>query len=519
VTRNREIFRAPRPLHVLLSPALPILGLLSGNSEDLVPGAVIFSLTLAVAVATASWLILARLVGNVRTSALAISVLGAMFLSQTPVTQLARLIHLPQPHLLGPVLAVLSCVLILRFGGAAERWTVFANAVAVAGTLLLAWPTLAGQVQAWRSPTRTLDPIEVLEGDQAPRPDIYILILDGYGRADVLRDYYGFSNELPSELQALGFSVAHGAASNYPQTAQSLTSSLNHEYLQQMVTTPLQRGIRARKRFADLLARNRTFSTLARAGYRIRAYPSEYGLIRPAPVHERPHPWLYLTDFEYGVHEASMFPLLASAIGLSPGTAAAALHRRLVRWTLDHLERELPQPEDPPTLVFAHLLIPHPPFLFEPDGMARESSVSGNLYDGNHWRIMAGDSGEAYEEGYVKAVRYLNSRLIAIVRGVLENPRGREAIIYLQGDHGPGSRLDWNDPERTDLRERLGILLAARIPQSREHLIHSHITPVNAIRVLLNAALGTDLPLIEDRSYFSTWTEPLEFVDVTDRVR
>jgi hypothetical protein len=242
-------------------------------------------------------------------------------------------------------------------------------------------------------------------------------------------------------------------------------------------------------------------------------------LIRPAPVHERLHPWLYLTDFEYGVHEASMFPLLASAIGLSPGTAAAALHRRHVRWTLDHLERELPQPDDPPTLVFAHLLIPHPPFLFEPDGTPRESSVSGNLYDGNHWRIMAGDSGEAYEEGYVKAVRYLNSRLIAIVRSVLENPRGREAIIYLQGDHGPGSRLDWNDPERTDLRERLGILLAARIPQSREHLIHSHITPVNAIRVLLNAALGTDLPLIEDRSYFSTWTEPLEFVDVTDRVR
>jgi hypothetical protein len=41
---------------------------------------------------------------------------------------------------------------------------------------------------------------------------------------------------------------------------------------------------------------------------------------------------------------------------------------------------------------------------------------------------------------------------------------------------------------------------------------------VNLYRAVLNRALGTGLPLIENRSFHSTWERPFDFTDVTGRL-
>ncbi len=64
------------------------------------------------------------------------------------------------------------------------------------------------------------------------RPDIYYIILDGYGRTEVLRKDFDFDNS--SFVQALtdrGFYVAICSQSNYAYTLPSLGSSLNLDYL------------------------------------------------------------------------------------------------------------------------------------------------------------------------------------------------------------------------------------------------------------------------------------------------
>jgi hypothetical protein len=518
---QRRVPAPPRPWHVLLSPALPILALLAGNYGSLYPQIAIWSLAVAIGLAVCGWLVLTQVVGTVRTSALAISFLSLAFLSQADITQVARTVGMPQAVPLTPVFSVILSLFILRYRGPAQASTTFVNALLLVTTAFVAWPIGTSVVQRWNSPTQPYSALEVRDSGRPDRPDIYIVILDGYARADVLHDYYQFDNTLPPDLQALGFTVAAEAASNYAQTAQSLSSSLNLEYLQ----TLLQRqgaGVSARQRFADFITDNRTFRTLSAAGYRIRAYASEYGLIRPAEADDRPHPWLYLRDFEYGVYEASMLPLISILVGVQPNTWPAMLHRHHIRWTLDHLEREIVASGSPPTLVFAHLMIPHPPFSFEADGRALTTELPANMNDGSHWRARAEAAGsnESYEASYVKSLRFLNSRILDIVRRVSSRADGRRTIFYIQGDHGPGSRLDWNDPDRTDARERLGILLAARFPtELPTSTMYPSITPVNALRILLNNALGTDLPMLEDRSYFSPWPDPLQFIDVTERVR
>jgi hypothetical protein len=87
----------------------------------------------------------------------------------------------------------------------------------------------------------------------------------------------------------------------------------------------------------------------------------------------------------------------------------------------------------------------------------------------------------------------------------------------IQGDHGPGSHLDFYDARTTDLEERVGILLAIRAPEGLTPMLADRMgSPVNAMRAVLNMALGTALPTLPDRSYYSTWSEPLAFIPVGD---
>ncbi|MBC7815356.1 MAG: hypothetical protein IAG10_00490, partial [Planctomycetaceae bacterium] len=67
--------------------------------------------------------------------------------------------------------------------------------------------------------------------EDAQRPDIYYIILDGYGRNDVLQKYYDFDNsEFLDSLRQRGFYVADKSCTNFTATAFSLSSSLNMRY-------------------------------------------------------------------------------------------------------------------------------------------------------------------------------------------------------------------------------------------------------------------------------------------------
>src|SRR4029077_20790654 len=91
-------------------------------------------------------------------------------------------------------------------------------------------------------------------------------------------------------------------------------------------------------------------------------------------------------------------------------------------------------------------------------------------------------------------------------------------LITLQSAPGWGMNLDFQSPERSDLRERMGILNAYLFPDRDYRGLDDAITPVNSFRVVLDHYFGARLARLPERSFFSTWTEPFRFVDVTERV-
>ena len=92
-------------------------------------------------------------------------------------------------------------------------------------------------------------------------------------------------------------------------------------------------------------------------------------------------------------------------------------------------------------------------------------------------------------------------------------------IILLFGDHGPRMGLFWEDADATDQREALSNLAALHLPGGGDANLYPGISPVNFFRVILSHYFGAALPLLEDRSYFSSHKFPYRFIDVTDRVR
>lgn len=358
---------------------------------------------------------------------------------------------------------------------------------------------------SWRPPAHAMIASALSPGGfQAvpPTRDIFYVVLDGLGRADTLRDMYGANlGPFVAFLREKGFEVPNAARSNYAQTYLSLASTLNMSYLDDVAAAMGEDG--ADRRALQYLIDHNALMTLARrSGYRVIGVGSDYMATDRLPgadvcICDRSGP----NDIEQAILSAT--PL--SALPINPWTYGA--HRRNVLRSFDTIETLTSQ--DGRLFVFAHIVVPHPPFVFREDGAPRESSRPFTFGDGTGYR----GSREEYIEGYREQARFVTRRLTSVVETLLSRPGPAPAIV-LHGDHGPGSMLNWNDAARTNIAERMNVFSAYYFPDSGVQL-RDTVTPINIARALATAYLGVDLPQLPDRSYFSTWLRPYDMIPVT----
>ena len=240
-----------------------------------------------------------------------------------------------------------------------------------------------------------------------------------------------------------------------------------------------------------------------RAGYRVMAITSDYFAT------ERWDTADVCVCARYGLDEVEQ-----SAIAKTPLAAISfdrftyGAHRRKVIESLAAMNS--PSSHDRPMFVFAHIIVPHPPFVFGTNGEPRRppGGRAFNFGDGDHFL----GSKREYVEGYRDQVNFVTGEVTTLIESLLSR-RGTSPVIVIHGDHGPGSMLSWNSSERTNMRERMGILAAYYFPDFNAALSPS-ISPVNAARVLASRYLGLAHPPLADKSFFSTWNEPYELIPV-----
>ncbi len=520
------------PFYSVGLAAYPALALASANDELLAPAVLAPMLLASLLAALGLLLLFRRLTGDLASAGGVLALALLLFFSYGHVAMLLGA-YLDPLYLL-PWLWLVAFLLGARWivKGQAEltRLTGSLNAVAVVLLLLPAYSLL--QNKTTEGIVRPeIQPVEhaVDTGPVAePLPDVYFIVLDGYARADVLDRIYDYNNEpFLHALEAQGFYVAESSYANYSQTVLSLPATLNLSYLQQM-EGPVGPGDFDFWSMVDLNRDNRALQYAERAGYETVAFKTEHALteIRQVDVFLQPPgtraQWvdprlLPLSETDRLYLETTGFrPLLRLHDHLQPEDPKLDRHRRLIRYVVTQLPQRADEPQ--PQFVFAHVLAPHPPFVFEADGSERRNISPYTISDASHWLGRVGTRRE-YIEGYREQLPHVNRLVLEAVRGILARST-RPPIIVLQSDHGPGAYFDWDSQRKSDVVERMGILTAVYLPpELRDRVeLYPEISPVNTMRLVFNAGLDAGLAPLPDRAYFSVGKDPFVFTEVTEEL-
>ena len=380
------------------------------------------------------------------------------------------------------------------------------------GALIVGWSILqigAGWLSARRYITgsaiagQLARPIEGPASVPGPRRDIYLIVLDEYANADVLRERFEYDNRpFEDSLRALGFHVPRVVRSNYLHTLLSLPSLLNATHL-----AGLERELGPENsRFAlpnHLLDHNRIAPYLEARGYRYVFFPSLWWhSTRESSV----------ADSEFRAWTG--FDLLRAMSGgelqrTIAGMSVLRYFDRDFRWEADHVLRTfgglaaLPRAGGP-VFAFAHILKPHDPYVFDRKcvTLERQKEVDDVA-------------------PYLEQVECVNRLLLDTIRRIL---RASEVppIILLQGDHGTSLLGATGYPSSDQVppdaaRERFGAFGAYYLPDGGAAAFGDTVTVVNVVGNVLRHYFRAHLPRAGDELYISPAHLPYQFRRVDAR--
>jgi len=316
----------------------------------------------------------------------------------------------------------------------------------------------------------------------AEKPDVYYIILDAYGRQDVLYNQLKYDNsQFLNALRERGFYIADCSQSNYGYTEFSLPSSLNYDYLENL-------GVIAHKDRVALLKHGAVRSFFESNRYQTAAFPTGWNITEwnDADLYiDYEHPVTALTEFEALIVDTTILRVADDINLFEQNTADVSrkdLRQLRVFSLLDNI-KELPR-VDANLLVFAHIVVPHPPYSFDAEGGPGQFRGEGATH-------------EETSAAYIDQVKFINRAILDVIDVILMDS-DQPPIIIVQGDHGPPPEL------ALTYAEKMPILNAYYLPGKRmDRLLYPSISPVNTFRVVLNSYFGENLPLLEDKSYYA----------------
>jgi hypothetical protein len=327
-------------------------------------------------------------------------------------------------------------------------------------------------------------PVEQLTRPQNS-PDVYYFILDSYGRDDLLKQAYGYDNSgFIKGLEERGFYVAECSQSNYVRTEISIGSSLNMMYLQDLDPAFSPDSIK-RGRLWDSLKHSTVRYNLENLGYKTIGFATGFAWneLEDADIFYTPDSIsMGMTEFEALFLHTTLARYVNEMHLVDPDQIMGQNFRDRTMNVFNRVDDIARNPD--PTFAYIHLISPHPPFVFGPNGEP--------TYPPDFWNENREYPADLYAEGYRNQLTFLNRKMLEAVDTILANS-DTPPIIVIQGDHGPW--LQTNE-------KRMRILNAYYLPGHNDKL-YPGITPVNTFRLVFDTYFNGKYDMLPDISYFS----------------
>ena len=341
-------------------------------------------------------------------------------------------------------------------------------------------------------------------------PDIYMILLDGHARADVLADvFHTDGSAFTHALAADGFTVAPRSRSNYTQTGETLSSMFSQaqlrdvphmaDLLSQTEDEPPGAIVR------DVVNDNATWTFLRGRGYEIDAVSSGFEQVALREA-DRFVDTGQLNEFELAVLKRSIASRILDV--LAPD-AVSVPQRDRIRGIFDAIATAPSWIGAGPQFVFAHVPSPHPPWVFHADGSPRTVALGEWLAE---TPASTGLTIPQLEAGYADQVADVDRRMLEALPKLdaAIAARGRPAVVILFSDHG-----SWIGADGGDIRLRFKNLLAVRSSDGKV-AFEPNLTLVNLFPSLFQQLFGTEWDRRPDTQYRFGTTSAFELIAVDD---
>ncbi len=321
--------------------------------------------------------------------------------------------------------------------------------------------------------------------DTCLRPDIFFILLDGYSNSKTLNREFNYPNEeIINYLKEKKFYVVPDSRSNYNFTHMSIASILNMDYLNRLDNTD---AFHTKEFFQSGYTVYHNFLThwLKNQGYELNNY-SIFDL-KDAPSRITP----FLEELNYrSVFGQTFINKLRRDIGyhfsfLQPGVELTSKEKEKVNAGLQRiretyygvLKASFSSPQIP-RFTYAHFILPHETFYYDSTGKKLEDHYTA--------RTMVN------KKDYLQQLVYTNKFIIKPLVDSIFNNSKRPFVIIMHGDHGYRNY----EPAKKNLEfENLSAFYFSNQNYSQ---LYDSITSVNGFRVVLNANLNQQLPLLRD---------------------
>ena len=363
-------------------------------------------------------------------------------------------------------------------------------------SLATVFVTAATVAVQFLSGPRVLAPSFTVRGTGGP--NVYVLMLDGYPRADTLTTTFDFDNEaFLTGLETRDFDVAEEAHANYRKTWVTLATMFNGTYVDDLLAgqNPPPTGNGQIRWLGELIGRSAMLDPFRMRGYRIATIPSSFTSAA-------------LTTADVTYDSGAISELEANILNRSPWTIVfrepvasllARAHADSVRATFRLTAEIAESAEAKPMVVFAHVLSPHTPFVVHEKSPTLAACFPQSC---SVWSATMDEIGygfEEYREGFLKEVAAVNALVLDTAdRVIAADP---SAVIIVMSDHGSRYTLG-------DEAEHFRSFFAARVPGTPA-VFPDDESPVNVFRRLAAELFETDTETLPYRAWLSEWCCPL----------
>jgi hypothetical protein len=233
------------------------------------------------------------------------------------------------------------------------------------------------------------------------RPDVYFIILDEYAGFEGIKKLYHYNNDaFAAQLEKRGFYVARQGRANANMTEKCLAATLN------------MRLVKEGDAPYPMIKNSLVAQIFKKLGYQIIIFPinSEAVFTNSDKVYEFTELW------DLSLLKTTMLRFIADNIIESKDYGR--YFRERILFIFDTLKR-LPQ-EKGPKFVYAHILCPHAPFVFDKQG---EKTDPANYFNFSNRKY------------YLEQHMYMTQKALEVVDVIMAKSK-MPPIIILQSDHG-----------------------------------------------------------------------------------